>query len=496
MKNSNQRSKEDLLDPTAEQHFHIPSAIRNRLDQIDAKDVYVALACELLVRKGAHREDHVAIPAKYIREAYGKRVHQALIKLAEHEDPELVERKPFVAPTEQSLEWNVKNGYISAEKAQVIDDTGKGKCFKYRFAEGALNRSKWVVHTAERKNYHHHTWNAIFDENKKEWEKSSNIQATEGLLTELDGADRPHIKPLALANRRLTFSNIGDTLGRRYTTFGTMKSDLRKFFRINGDRLMELDITNSVFFHFFGALNARREGLTNKHGNWCPSRTKVMAKNLMATDEKKQKNNTLPHTHLHTHYIGIKPGADYQNEEYFNLDPVIEAASDQADHDFYQFIQSYMGESINCVIDSYENPTRNFAKIQANTWANSKDYTHYYYDENGRKVKNHKRRNFAIGLSSDLHRGQRSGKYSVEHHGILDFLFNANGDRTGCGMMREEARMMLGEVQPAVEREIGTETLAVHDALYVPESKAHRAKATMKEVYREEYGIVPQIDCE
>ena len=46
------------------------------------------------------------------------------------------------------------------------------------------------------------------------------------------------------------------------------------------------------------------------------------------------------------------------------------------------------------------------------------------------------------------------------------------------------------------ENEIGTETLAVHDALYVPEGEAQEAKATMKEVYREEYGIVPQIGCE
>ncbi|WP_251963267.1 hypothetical protein, partial [Salinibacter ruber] len=61
---------------------------------------------------------------------------------------------------------------------------------------------------------------------------------------------------------------------------------------------------------------------------------------------------------------------------------------------------------------------------------------------------------------------------------------------------REEARMMLGSVQPAVESEIGTESLAVHDALYVPESKAEEAKAKMKEVYRREYGIAPQIDCE
>lgn len=46
------------------------------------------------------------------------------------------------------------------------------------------------------------------------------------------------------------------------------------------------------------------------------------------------------------------------------------------------------------------------------------------------------------------------------------------------------------------ENEIGTETLAVHDALYVPESEAQEAKATMKEVYREGYEMAPQIDCE
>jgi hypothetical protein len=86
-------------------------------------------------------------------------------------------------------------------------------------------------------------------------------------------------------------------------------------------------------------------------------------------------------------------------------------------------------------------------------------------------------------------RGRSTG---IEEFGLAS-LFNVLGGRTGCGMMREEARMMLGEVQPAVEKTIDTETLAVHDALYVPESKAQDARVAMKEVYREEYGVAPKI---
>lgn len=469
------------------------------------------------MRKGAHQEEPVAIPAKYIRESYGKRVHEALMELAEHTNPQLVKRKPFAAPTEGSLKWNVKNGHISMKEARRIDDTGRGKCFKYRFSEDALNRSKWVVHTVKKEDHHHHTWNAIFPDQRNEWEKSHHIQATSGLIDELEGSDRPWIKPLALSNRRLTFSKKGDALGRRYTTFGSMRSDLRKYFRINGDRLVELDITNSIFFHFFGRLNSFRDALTNEHGNWCPDRTEHMAEKITATDEwfsnwkpfnkskmraiRKKKQNIRGHwaqeeyvrektKHLTPqqlcsfYYNGTKLTIDYRYKGYIDLDPIIKAASDEGEQDFYQYLQGYME-------DQYQNPSRNFAKIQANTWANSQNYF-FYEDENGKRTKNEKRWDFAGQIKRNMELGWWRKRYPIG----LDKLFGANGDRTGCGMMREEARMMLGSIQPAVEDSIESETLAVHDALYVPESKAEKAKEEMKATYRKEYGVAPQITLE
>ena len=183
------------------------------------------------------------------------------------------------------------------------------------------------------------------------------------------------------------------------------------------------------------------------------------------------------------YYDGSKMTTDYRKQTYIDLDPVIEAASEGGDYDFYEFLQAHM-EPI------YEHPTRELAKTQANTWANSENY--FYYEKNGETKTNQKR----VGLQNRLHVDLQVGKHNMDLYFGLGRLFDANEGRTGCGMMREEARMMLGEVQPAVEREIGTETLAVHDALYVPESKAEEAKATMKEVYREECGIAPQISYE
>ncbi len=487
--------EENLLDPDAEQHFHIPSAIRNRLDQFDSKNVYIALACEMLARKGAHR-DHVSIPANYIREAYGKRVQEALIELNEEN---FVQRKPYVAPLKQSLEWNFKNGYITwSELESIRDGDQPGEAHKYKFDEEMLDRSKWVVHTEKRKDLHHHTWNAIFDDRRREWEKSSNIRATEELLGELNKSDRPHIKPLALANRRLTFSNKGNTLGRRYTTFGTMKSDLRKHFRLNGDQLVELDVTSSIFFHFFGSLNSHRDALTNDHGRWCPDRTKLMAKKITEPSPEewfsdlqstsghahKRKKTQLTTQDLHTHYLGIKLTVDYRKRGYIHLDPIIKSASDETDQDFYQLLQGYME-------GQYQNPTRNFAKTQANTWANTEDYFHYE-NSDGEKEENDKRKTFAASIKTDMERGTWKKRDPIG----LGPLFDANGGRTGCGMMREEARMMLENIQPSVEQEIQSETLAVHDALYVPQSKAREAKKEMKRTYKEEYGVSPQITCE
>ena len=497
MKNQDTSKNPNLLDPSAEQHFHIPSAIRNRFDQFESKNVYIALACEMLARKGAHR-DHVSIPAGYIREAYGRRVQEALIELNEEN---FVQREPYVAPLKQSLEWNFKNGYITwKEMAQIRDGDRSGKAHKYTFDEEMLDRSKWVVYTAERKNLHHHTWNAIFDGRRREWEKSSNIQATEELLDDLNGSDRPQVKPLALANRRLTFSNKGNTLGRRYTTFGTMSSDLRKHFRMNGDQLLELDVTNSIFFHFFGALNSHRDALTNDHGRWCPDRTKLMAKKITkpSSDEwfgddhqactrahEHKRKKTHPNTQdLYTHYLGIKLTVDYRKRGYIHLDPIIKSASDETDQDFYQLLQGYME-------GQYQNPTRNFAKTQANTWANSEDYFHYE-NFNGEKEENGKRKTFAASIKADMKRGTWKKRDPIG----LGPLFDANGGRTGCGMMREEARMMLENIQPAVENSIESETLAVHDALYVPEGEAGKAKEEMKRTYKEEYEMAPQITCE
>ena len=141
--------------------------------------------------------------------------------------------------------------------------------------------------------------------------------------------------------------------------------------------------------------------------------------------------------------------------------------------------------------DQYQNPTRNFAKTQANTWANTEDYFHYE-NSSGKKKLNGKRKMFAESIKADIERGWWKKRDPIG----LGPLFDANGGRTGCGMMREEARMMLENIQPAVEDSIESETLAVHDALYVPESKAEKAKEEMKETYKEEYGVAPQITLE
>jgi len=475
-KRDTESKNETLLDASAEQHFHIPSVVRNRLDRFQSKDIFVALACELLARKNAH-QNYASIPAAYVRKAYGKRVHEALKELAELP---FVNRTPYVAPNGTSLRWNTEKGYITDEEASEIQSSGEGRAFKYKISEQVLAKGKWVVWTAKKSDYHHHTWNSIFDQNKEEWEKASKLGATVGLLEELDGTERPHCKPLALANRRLTFSWTGDTLGRRYTTFGVMESQFRQHFRIGGEPLVELDLTNSVFFHFFGSLHRHREALTNEHGYWHPKATELMAKNEMSTEGN-------PNTVFH-YYDGSKMTTDYRKQGYIDLDPVIEAASDDGDYDFYEFLQAYM-EPI------YEHPTRELAKTQANTWANSENY--FTYEQSGETKENRKRVKLQNHLISapDTSLVVGNSKSPVLDFGLAS-LFDVLGGRTGCGMMREEAKMMLGEVQPAVESNIGTETLAVHDALYVPESKAEEAKAKMKEAYREEYGTAPQIDCE
>lgn len=472
-----QRGKrEHLLEPSTEQHFHIPSAVRNRLDWFKSEPVFVALACELLVRKNAH-QDYASVPASYVRKAYGRRVHEALKEMA---DLGFVNRTNYIAPNGTSLQWNAEKGYISDEEASEIKASGEGRAFKYKISEQVLAKSKWVIWTAQKGDYHHNTWNSIFQQSKAEWEKASTLEATEELLGALDGSEKPHWKPLALANQRLTFNWTGDTLGRRYTTFGVMESRFRKHFRIDGEPLVELDLTSSVFFHFFGSLNRHREALTNEHGYWHPDATELMAKNEMSPQ-----GNPKAVSH---YYVGSKMTTYYLKQEYIDLDPVIDAASEGGDYDFYEFLQSYM-EPI------YEHPTRELAKTQANTWANSENY--FTYEQGGETKENMKR----VKLQHHLVAAPETSLVVGNRHSpVLEFglasLFDVLGGRTGCGMMREEARMMLGEVQPAVEREIGTETLAVHDALYVPETKAHRAKATMKEVYREEYGIAPQISYE
>jgi hypothetical protein len=461
----------NLLDPSTEQHFHLPSVIRNRLGRFKSDPVFVALACELLARKNAHQE-YAAIPANYVREAYGRRVHEALKELAELE---FVNRAPYVAPNQPSREWNLEKGYITEEEAEEMEENEEGRAFKYEISERVLARSKWVVWTARREDYHHHTWNAIFQQGKAEWEKASKLQATEGLTDALDGTDRPHWKPLALANRRLTFNWTGDTLGRRYTTFGVMESQFRQHFRIGGEPLVELDLSSSVFFHLFGSLNRHRETLTNEHGYWHPEATELVAKNEMSPQGT-------PDAVLH-YYDGSKMTTDYRKQEYIDLDSVINAVSDDGDVGFYELLQAHMD-------GIYEHPTRELAKTQANTWANSEDY--FTYEQGGETKKNWKRIKLQNHLEDTLTVG--CPQYPVLECGLAAML-DVLGGRTGCGMMREEAKMMLGEVQPAVEAEVGTETLAVHDALYVPESKAQEAKTTMKEVYRDEYGIAPKIDC-
>ena len=472
-----QRGKrEHLLEPSTEQHFHIPSAVRNRLDWFKSEPVFVALACELLVRKNAH-QTYASVPASYVRKAYGRRVHEALKEMA---DLGFVNRTNYIAPNGTSLQWNAEKGYISDEEASEIKASGEGRAFKYKISQQVLAKSKWVIWTAQKGDYHHNTWNSIFQQSKAEWEKTSTLEATEELLGALDGSEKPHWKPLALANQRLTFNWTGDTLGRRYTTFGVMESRFRKHFRIDGEPLVELDLTSSVFFHFFGSLNRHREALTNEHGYWHPKATELMAENEMSPQGN-------PKAVFH-YYAGSKMTTDYRKQGYIDLDPVIEAASEGGDYDFYELLQSYMEQDL--MKETYEHPTRELAKTQANTWANSESYIHYEGKDGEKKV-NGKRQALAIKIKMDM----KVGCWRKRHFG-LGRLFDANEGRTGCGMMREEARMMLGEVQPAVEREIGTETLAVHDALYVPEGEAQEAKATMKEVYREEYGIVPQIDCE
>lgn len=470
-----ERKSESLLDASTEQHFHIPSVVRNRLDRFQSEDIFVALACELLARKNAH-QNYASIPAAYVREAYGKRVHEALKELAELG---FVNRTNYIAPNATSLRWNAEKGYITDEEASEIQSSGDGRAFKYKISEQVLTKGEWVVWTAEKSDYHHHTWNSIFQQSKAEWEKASELRATEGLIDALDGTEKPHCKPLALANRRLTFSWTGDTLGRRYTTFGVMESQFRQHFRLGVEPLVELDLTNSVFFHLFGSLNRHRETLTNEHGYWHPEATELVAKNEMSTQGN-------PNTVLH-YYDGSKMTTDYRKQEYIDLDPVIEAASEGGDYDFYEFLQAYM-EPI------YEHPTRELAKTQANTWANSEDY--FTYEQGGETKENMRRVKLQTHLISapDTRLVVGNRQSPILEFGLAS-LFNVLGGRTGCGMMREEASMMLGEVQPAVEDEVGTETLAVHDALYVPASKAQEAKAEMKEVYREEYGITPQIGC-
>jgi len=263
--NSEKRStsqEETLLDPSTQQHFHVPSAVRNRLHRFKSDRVFVALAFDLLVRKNAH-QNYASIPATYVRNAYGKRVHEALKELV---DLGFVNRTTYVAPNDTSISWNAEKGYISYEEAFDMMSSGEGRAYQYKISEDTLRRSKWVVLTVEKSEYHHNTWNSIFRQVKPEWDTS--VRASEKLIGALNGTEKPHWKPLALANRRLTFNWTGDTLGRRYTTFGVMESRFRKHFRIDGEPLVELDLTSSVFFHFFGHINAHSKKLLNPHGYW------------------------------------------------------------------------------------------------------------------------------------------------------------------------------------------------------------------------------------
>jgi hypothetical protein len=97
-RNRNAGRLEPHLNPSTEQHFHIPSVIRNRLGQFNSDPVFVALACELLVQKNAH-QTFASIPANYVRKAYGKRVHEALKEMV---DFGFVNRTTYVAPNKKS----------------------------------------------------------------------------------------------------------------------------------------------------------------------------------------------------------------------------------------------------------------------------------------------------------------------------------------------------------------------------------------------------------
>jgi len=479
----------DTLSPEKTQIFQIPSWIRNRFHLFDSDNFDICRAIELLVKKNAH-EGEVSLPAKYIREAEGRRVHEAIMELVEMN---VLRRDYYIAPTAHSAAWNHANRNIDirnedgnsvTEKSKnAAENLSKGgtKPFHYTFNQEILERSEWVTVSLEKdKDVHHKKWNSLFDDNREEWEKSYSIEASTKLIEDLNNANSPRPHVLALANQRMTFCQKGETLGRKYTTFGIMKSKYRKHFRLNGEPLVELDIGNSVFFHFFGHINKHSKDLVNPHGYWTRDAEKGfdLQKRLL-TPPTHPPSHPLTPSH---HYDGRKGDTDYRKYTFLDLDPVIRAVSDEGDIDFYEYVQAHMK-------DIYEHPTREFAKTQMNTWANSKNYFEYE-DSNGNTKKNKKREELARKISESL----RVGSWTTSmHFGFENMFLNSE---TGCDMMREEARMMLNNVQPSVEKYINEETLAVHDALYAPKSKVEKTKKKMKEVYKNEYGIAPKITTE
>ena len=454
------------FDPDTQQAFFLPSAVRNRLGELESDPLFVGLAFELLLRKQAHRQ-FAAVPHSYIRRAYGRRVHEAMKELCEYG---FVQRRPYLAPTSESVNWNWANGYItSKEKAAIENGEREGRCYSYKIDEHWMERSEWVVHKVKKSDVHGNTWNRVFDTFKAEWD--AEIEADESIISALNGVEDPDWRVLSLVNHRLTYNWQGDTIGRRYTTFNTMKSEYRQYFRVGGERLVELDLSSSVFYHLFATLHSVRDAITNAHGYFSYGALRFFA------CEAKKRDSSLRAAADRTHhyYDGTKKSTDYRYNGYIDLSPFIDAATDRSDTDFYELLAEYMS-------DIYEHPTRELAKTQANCWVNQDDYV--TYERGGETKTNWKRHHLQRKITTFQHKG--SG---------IDTTFRPM-EADGVNLMEEEARMMLGKVQPEVEDRLGTTALTCHDALYVPASKAKDAKRVMKEVYNDEYGVAPDIAVE
>lgn len=441
------------------QYFTIPHQIKKdiRRGEFDCSDIHISLACNWLLSKNTHKCS-AQLPSNYIRACIGVRGANAVKELKD---------KGYFYSSYYSYNNEYSKSFVRKELG--MEPSGDGKCYSYRFTDAVLAQGYSVI-VYNRSEVNGNTWNSLMQSTNPDW--VSAIEPKESLIHRLQSSSEPKPQICQLASGRSVFTKKGDTLGRLYSTFNMMESEYRKEFLLEGEEMVELDVSTSVLTCLGGLVNQQlQKGKTEPKDIITGIAGHRKLKNKMFGITGSSSNTPY---NVETFAGDVKVGSKATHN--IDYSKFIELVSSKGDLDFYEYLQVKM-EGI------YENPTREAAKTQAQVWLNTEDYT--TYERNGEIKENEKRKKLRRRVKNDFCYG-----YTPNPRAGLDELF----DIGGIELMREEAHMMLDKVQPVVENDIGMQTLSCHDALYVPESKAEEAKEKMKEVYREEYGIAPEIE--